>query len=71
MWIKTLSQRIHSPTTLLIPLDKSFSKINLDLKRTVVKMYQVSSINFISIKHYIKIHQDKKKTYIQQNHMEE
>ena len=33
--------------------------------------YQVSSINFISIKHYIKIHQDKKKTYMQQNHMEE
>ena len=26
--------------------------------------YQVSSINFISIKHYIKIHQDKKKRHI-------
>ena len=32
-------------------------------KSNLINKYQVSSINFISIKHYIKIHQDKKDIY--------
>ena len=50
-----------SPYCIIRSSLKMICDVSFCLKLLFSCLYQVSSINFISIKHYIKIHQDKKR----------